>query len=228
MAPWRPGSKEGPGTPGRRRRAPGRRPEAPRWHSEGTGRSMASSVIAMATTASEKKTSRSTERRSYSGSSLRHLPINSMYRGPATRTRPARAVRPRCGVVDLGQEQRLAGRLGRDQQQVRPVEGDVVARPRPPADGAMPTAAAAAPTVPFSPTWSVAACWTKPMPPACRRQPGEVRLCSLKACAHAEPLEHRLHVAGAPPVSRFTFGSDTSAVSARAPEPAPARVQRAR
>ena len=35
----------------------------------------------------------------------------------------------------------------------------------------MPTAAAAAPTVPFSPTWSVAACCTKPMQQACGDSP---------------------------------------------------------
>src|ERR1700722_7756087 len=84
---------------------------------------MASSVIAMATTASEKKTSRSTERFSYSGSSVGTCRSSRTAGRPRDRGRPAPSARGR--VVDVGQEKRLAGHLGRDQQQVRPIEGDV-------------------------------------------------------------------------------------------------------
>src|SRR5580698_8428854 len=84
---------------------------------------MASRVIAMATTASEKKTSRSTDRFSYSGSSLGTRRSSLTSGRPRERARPVPSARGR--VVDLGKAERLAGGLRGDEQQVRTVEGDV-------------------------------------------------------------------------------------------------------
>jgi hypothetical protein len=78
-----------------------------------------------------------------------------------------------------------------------------------PALQAMPTAAAAAPTVPFSPTCRVAACWTKAMQQACgdsaEKSADEV---------NARPMPSRLSSSFMSPLAlRLTFGSETCAVS---------------
>src|SRR3984957_3387290 len=85
---------------------------------------------------------------------------------------------------------------------------------------AMPTAVAALATVPFSPTWRVAACSTRPMQQACRDSP-------LKSASELKATPMPSRVSRASMLTwflRFTLGSEMSRLSAKPDVPPPSLV----